>query len=118
MWILKCEYLPLLRVSGINWCQASYLYQVNSVALKQEMSQLTADNFLIPYRHKTQPEDPFIEDFIHPPMNIPGRLINAGCLLITLPPVIFVKTFCGFDLFEGPGNYTIGTSSQFPGLWL
>ena len=49
------EYLPLLRVSGINWCQASYLYHVNSVALKQEMSQLTADNFLIPYRHKTQP---------------------------------------------------------------
>ena len=60
----------MLQVSGINWCQASYLYQVNSVALKQEMSQLTADNFLIPYRigikHKTQPEDPFIEDLIHP----------------------------------------------------
>ena len=29
-----------------------------------------------------------------------------------LPPVIFLKTFCGFDLFEGPGNYTIGTSSH------
>ena len=36
---MDLEIFTLALVSGINWCQASYLYQVNSVALMQEMSQ-------------------------------------------------------------------------------